>query len=72
MPKNKDLKRQVRARMHKTGESYTAARSQVVGRSAGGGRSARETRDLAAIAGMSDAAVKAKTDRTWKQCRKMA
>lgn len=30
MPRNKDLKRLVRARMLKTGEAYTAARAQVV------------------------------------------
>ena len=57
MPKNKDLKRLVRARMRKTGESYTAARASLV----------RPAPDLAKIAGMSDAAVKAKTARTWRQ-----
>ncbi len=31
MPKDKDLKRLVRARMAKTGESYTTARSHIVG-----------------------------------------
>src|SRR3954467_11720027 len=30
MPKQKDLKRLVRARMQKTGEAYTAARAQVL------------------------------------------
>lgn len=30
MPKNKDLKRLIRARMEKTGESYTAARSHLL------------------------------------------
>ena len=30
MPRNKDLKRLVRARMEKTGEAYTAARAQIV------------------------------------------
>ncbi len=30
MPKQKDLKRLVRSRMHKTGESYTAARAHLV------------------------------------------
>ncbi|MHC5211677.1 MAG: hypothetical protein ACYTG2_13235 [Planctomycetota bacterium] len=64
MPRNKDLKRLVRTRMGKTGESYTAARSQLVGRPV---RGTRTTRDLAAIAGMSDDAVKARTGRTWKQ-----
>lgn len=58
MPRNKDLKRLVRARMRKTGESYTAARSNLV-------RPA-----FAAIAGMSDAAVAKKTGRTWKEWTK--
>ncbi len=30
MPKNRDLKRLIRARMEKTGESYTAARSHLL------------------------------------------
>ena len=30
MPRNKDLKRLVRARMKKTGEAYTAARAQIL------------------------------------------
>ena len=30
MPRQKDLKRLVRARMEKTGEAYTAARAQVL------------------------------------------
>jgi hypothetical protein len=61
MPKNKDLKRLVRERMRKTGESYTAARSKLLREKPAPGR------DLAAIAGMSDAAVKAKTGRTWRE-----
>lgn len=30
MPKDKDLKRLIRARMRKTGEPYTTARSQLL------------------------------------------
>lgn len=30
MPKQKDLKRVIRSRMQKTGESYTAARAQLL------------------------------------------
>ena len=30
MPRNKDLKRLVRARMKKTGEAYTSARAQIL------------------------------------------
>ena len=35
MTKNKDLKRLVRTRMTKTGESYTAARAQITGQTVG-------------------------------------
>jgi uncharacterized protein YndB with AHSA1/START domain len=58
MPKQKDLKRIVRSRMQKTGESYTAARLQVLTKSAP---------DYANIAGMSDAAVKKQTGRNWME-----
>ena len=34
MPRNKDLKRLVRARMRKTGEDYTAARARILEKSA--------------------------------------
>lgn len=56
MPKQKDLKRVVRTRMRKTGESYTAARSQLLRK--------REP-DYAALAGKSDATVKERTGRDW-------
>lgn len=58
MPKQKDLKRIVRSRMQKTGESYTAARLQVV-------RRKEPAPNYAAVAGMSDAAVKKQTGRDW-------
>jgi hypothetical protein len=61
MPQQKDLKRIVRARMQKTGESYTAARSQVVK------QSVPPDARLAELAGMSGDAVKAKTGRNWKE-----
>jgi hypothetical protein len=81
MPRDKDLKRLVRARMKKTGEAYTAARAQIVK------KPARTTaiqadaasvthatpvlaptpKDYAALAGASDAAVKAKTGCTWER-----
>ncbi|MGH7603235.1 MAG: SRPBCC family protein [Gemmatimonadaceae bacterium] len=54
MPRNKDLKRLVRARMKKTGEAYTAARAQIVA-----------TPNHAKVAGMSDAVIKGKTGCTW-------
>jgi hypothetical protein len=70
MPQDKDLKRLVRARMKKTGEAYTAARAQVV-RQPGAPKTAPATithpapKDYAALAGMSDAAIKDATGCTW-------
>ena len=58
MPKQKDLKRVVRARMEKTGESYTAARLQVT---------KKKDVDFAEVAGMSDAAVEKATGRNWTE-----
>ena len=52
MPTQKDLKRRVRKRMRKTGESPTRA-------------AAPPRVDLGEIAGMSDATVTSKTGRTW-------
>jgi len=56
MPTGKDLKRLVRARMKKTGESYTAARAQLL-----------RKRSYAELAGMSDASVKKATGCTWER-----
>jgi hypothetical protein len=61
MPEQKDLKRLIRARMQKTGESYTAARSQILK------QTTEPAPDLAELGGMSDQAVRAKTGRDWKQ-----
>ena len=72
-PQQKDLKRLVRARMQKTGESYTAARAQILKRSpsrdASAGPPARraDLADLAERAGISEASVRAKTGRGWKE-----
>lgn len=63
MTQHKDLKRLVRARMKKTGESYTAARSQLAKKS----KSKPAKVDYAALAGMSDAAIKEKTGCTWEK-----
>ncbi|MEQ8766728.1 MAG: hypothetical protein RL885_22635 [Planctomycetota bacterium] len=65
MPKKKDLKRVVRDRMSKTGESYTTARSQVLRKKKP--QHAPIPADLAAITGMSDAAVEAKTGKDWRR-----
>jgi hypothetical protein len=56
MPKQKDLKRIVRSRMQKTGESYTAARHQILNKA---------KPDYAPLAGMSDAAVTKRTGHDW-------
>ncbi len=61
MPKNKDLKRLVRARMEKTGESYTAARSHLLA------KSLPLPDDYAKIAGMSDEAVLRASGKTWRE-----
>jgi hypothetical protein len=66
VPTNKDLKRVVRARMNKTGESYTIARTHVLSKAKPTEPPAR-TLDHAALAGMSDDKIAAKTGRTWKE-----
>jgi len=58
MPKNKDLKRLTRSRMEKTGESYTAARAELVKKNKQG---------FAERAGMSDQTLSARTGRTWEE-----
>jgi hypothetical protein len=71
MPRNKDLKRLVRARMRKTGEAYTAARTHIIkepkATTASKAAPATVTKpiDYAALAGTSDIALKAKTGCTW-------
>jgi len=71
MPTNKDFKRVVRARMRKTGESYTAARSQLLRKSAVPAASIRPEpvapAQYAALAGMSDAALKKATGCGWER-----
>jgi len=58
MPIQKDLKRIVRSRMRKTGESYTAARLQIV---------KKKEANFAELAGMSEAAVRKATGRSWSE-----
>lgn len=75
MTSQKDFKRLVRARMQKTGEAYTAARAQIVKqqRSTSANPAAAppsrvaKASDYAALAGMSDAAVKSKTGCPWQR-----
>jgi hypothetical protein len=71
MPAHKDFKRLVRARMKQTGESYTTARLYLL-RQRPVRHRPRPTppprpADYARIAGMSDAAVKARTGCTWER-----
>lgn len=71
MPINKDFKRLVRARMKKTGESYTTARSHLtkVGPRVRGSESPKVVPaiDYAKLAGVSDAAVEKQTGCTWEK-----
>ena len=60
MPQQKDLKRLVRARMQKTGESYTTARLHLV-------KTPAPLPDYAKLAGMSDEKVKQATGSTWER-----
>jgi hypothetical protein len=78
MTRNKDFKQLVRARMRKTGESYTTSRAQLLRKRDGrAGDRAVPGADAAARAaapaldvskaGMTDAAVRAKTGKTWAE-----
>jgi len=72
MPMQKDWKRLVRARMTKTGESYTTARMRLLEKRPAAKPPAKTAStppsvDFAALAGMSDASVALKTGRSWKQ-----
>lgn len=77
MTRQKDFKRLTRARMRKTGESYTAARARLLAKRAPVAPEAAaeaappapdETSvDFAALAGMSDAAIRAKTGCDWRK-----
>lgn len=66
MPANKDFKRLVRGRMQKTGESYTAARAHLLSHPTPSARRAPAA-DYAALAGRSDASLKAATGCTWER-----
>jgi hypothetical protein len=67
MPKQKDLKRLARTRMQKTGESYTAARSQLLKKKSAPANTVVKEADYDRLAGMNDEAVHAKTGCTWKR-----
>jgi hypothetical protein len=73
MPHEKDLKRLTRARMAKTGESYTTARGQLLAKRARltvappAKATKPPARDLAKVAGMSDAAIAKNTGHGWAE-----
>jgi hypothetical protein len=60
MPRQKDLKRLVRARMKKTGEAYTTARAHLA-------KKPKSKTDYAKLAGMGDDKLKEKTGCTWER-----
>jgi uncharacterized protein YndB with AHSA1/START domain len=66
MPAHKDFKRLVRARMRKTGEAYTIARAHLLQKKPRS-RPVPPPVDYAALAGKSDAVLKAKTGCTWER-----
>ena len=66
MTRDKDRKRIIRSRMKKTGESYTAARAQIISKANQQEPRVRRV-DHAVLAGMSDDAIAKKTGRTWQQ-----
>lgn len=61
MPQQKDLKKIVRARMEKTGESYTTARLHLVR------KKEAPAPDYDALSGMKSAVMKEKTGRDWPE-----
>ena len=73
MPTNKDFKRLVRGRMRKTGEAYTTARAYLLNHPRPRPAAPQPKpavpapAEYAGLAGMSDAALKAKTGCTWQR-----
>ena len=65
MPKQKDLKRLVRSRMKKTGESYTAARAQLT--QTRRPKKAPAHNELEKLAGIKDATILAKSGKSWAE-----
>ena len=68
MPKQKDLKRLIRARMEKTGESYATARRQLLAKRERPPRPGVVPEgEYAGLAGKGDETVRARTGRDWKE-----
>jgi hypothetical protein len=64
MPKQKDLKRLVRTRMQKTGESYTAARTQLTRTNSA---KTPTTAELEKLAGVKDKTIREKSGKSWAE-----
>jgi hypothetical protein len=70
MPKHKDLKRLIRARMQKTGESYTTSRLHILNKKSTeipNGQLMKPRPNYAAITRMSDEALQKATGCTWER-----
>jgi uncharacterized protein YndB with AHSA1/START domain len=67
MPRQKDLKRIIRGRMQKTGESYATARSQTLRRNQPTVAAAESVPDYDALAPVRDTAIADRTGRGWAQ-----
>jgi len=67
MTTQKDFKRLVRGRMQKTGESYTAARTQLLKQKPAPAAVSPRPSEYAKLAGMSDAKLKENTGCTWER-----
>src|SRR5437773_2339432 len=70
MPKHKDLKRLIRARMHKTGESYTTSRLHILNKKSTeipNGLLMEPRPNYSAITRMSDEALQKATGCTWER-----
>jgi hypothetical protein len=71
MTQHKDFKRLVRARMQKTGESYTAARANILKKSQAALKLvAKPSLDYAALAGVKDRLIEEKTGCNWERWTK--
>jgi hypothetical protein len=67
MTTHKDFKRLVRARMQKTGESYTAARARLLAQRPSASAVSPRPTDYAKLAGRSDVTIKENTGCAWER-----
>ena len=66
MPRQKDLKRIIRTRMQKTGETYTTARTHVISKPKPKQPPAPRA-DFSSLAGVADHLIESKTGKTWQR-----